>query len=119
LIVYVAGPYADPDPEWNVDRALEAADQLMELGHAPIVPHLSHFWNQRSPKPYEVWMNLDFVLLTTADAILLLPGISPGRGREHALALRLGKQILHEMPPRAPIPTWDAILDPGSPAEDF
>lgn len=110
MIIYIAGPYTS-DPEANTDRAIVIADQLFELGHVPIVPHLSHYWLLRSQRPwtYEDWMKIDFVLLSLADAILLMSGLSKGRDREHRLGLHLGKKILHELPPRAPIPTWAGL----------
>ena len=43
--IFVSGPYSQPDQARNVASAMEAADDLMDLGLAPYCPHLSHFQN--------------------------------------------------------------------------
>ena len=129
--IYIAGPYTISDREINVNRALAAADRLLEMGYVPYVPHLSHYWDRVSPKPYEVWMNLDFAWLRACDCLLRLPGRSPGGEREVALARDLGLPVyfgLEAVPERAgtggcndrlfasSISTMGRLLRPAAPA---
>jgi hypothetical protein len=96
LRVYVSGPYS-ADPEHHTQAAIDAADQLLAAGHAPYVPHLKHPWVQATSHPYEVWLGLDIAWLQVADAVLRLPGTSPGADRETALAEQLGIPVHHNI----------------------
>jgi hypothetical protein len=84
-LVYIAGPYSQPDPCENTHNAILAADRLIDCC-APIIPHLSHFWHTMSPKPYEFWLELDLVYLAHCAALLRLPGDSSGADAEIAKA---------------------------------
>ena len=80
--VYVAGPYTNGDVAANVALAMELADDLLDRGHAPYVPHLSHYLHLYQLRPYEDWMDLDFAWLAKCDCLLRIPGESPGADRE-------------------------------------
>ena len=84
-LVYVAGPYSD-DPVGNTRRAITAADQLLNAGIVPYVPHLSMFWDLLHPRPYADWLELDLEVVRRCDAVLRLSGNSPGADREVAFA---------------------------------
>ncbi len=54
LRIYIAGPYCPRDcslheapviAQRNVDKAIEVAMTLIDKGHYPFVPHLSHYLN--------------------------------------------------------------------------
>jgi hypothetical protein len=90
--VYVAGPYSS-DPEANVARAMEAATELLDAGYAPYLPHLCHYWHAAHPRDYGVWMALDAAWVRVSDAVLRLPGHSPGADEEVALAAELGLPV--------------------------
>jgi hypothetical protein len=91
--VYVAGPYTKPDPEANTLQALKVADTLLAMGHTPFVPHLYHYWEAFSPKPYEIWTGLDMQWLEQCEAVFLITGDSPGAEAEVARAKELGIPI--------------------------
>ena len=98
--IYVAGPYGKGDVEQNVARAIDAGTALLAMGHAPLVPHLNHFWNRRAPHPERTWLDLDLAWLAVADAVLRLPGPSAGADGECELAQFLGVPVhgsLHEV----------------------
>ena len=95
--VYVAGPYTHGGRLSNVHRALDAADTLIDAGHAPYIPHLSHFQDARRRRTYEEWLALDFAWLAVCEALIRLPGYSPGADREVEEAQRLG------------IPVYDSV----------
>ena len=80
--VYVAGPLSQGNVAGNVRQAILAADRLLAAGHAPFVPHLTHFWGMVCPREYEEWITLDFVWIRCCDALIRLPGESLGADRE-------------------------------------
>jgi hypothetical protein len=88
--VYVAGPISKGDVGANVHLAIVAGDRLLAAGYAPYVPHLSFYWHIHTPHDYEVWMALDFAYLAVCDALVRLPGESPGADREVAFAKEHG-----------------------------
>ena len=38
--VYIAAPYTKPDPCENINRVIAAANELVNLGFIPFIPHL-------------------------------------------------------------------------------
>jgi len=97
--IYVAGPYSQGDLAANVRRAMDAGTALLAAGHAPLVPHLNHFWHAHEPHPERTWLDLDLAWLEVADAVLRLPGPSAGAGAECDAARHLG------------IPVYGALAD--------
>jgi Domain of unknown function (DUF4406) len=91
--IYIAGPYSNGDPESNVDKAIETANTIADLGFAPYVPHFTHFWEMRFHRDYEFWLDLDNQFLPCCDAVLRIPGKSSGADKEVELAKRLGKPV--------------------------
>jgi hypothetical protein len=102
--IYVAGPYSHPDPavrEGNTHAAMSAGFHLLEQGHAPFIPHLSHYfdvWAQQQgvDVPYETYMAWDAAYLSVCDGVLVL-GHSPGVEKELAQAERLGLPVLQSL----------------------
>ena len=93
MTIYVAGPYTGGDPVINVRNACLAGEALVAKGHTPVVPHLFHLWHLCSPHDYEYWLSLDRGLLGLCDALVRLPGVSPGAHREVEWAMGLGLSI--------------------------
>lgn len=94
LKVYVAGPYTD-DPERCTAGAIAVGSAVLDAGHAPLVPHLAHYWHTRhGERHYENWMRIDLAWLTAADLVVRLPGVSPGADREVELARSLGIPVI-------------------------
>lgn len=102
MLVYVAGPYSAPTEEGriaNTEAAMRAGYEVLRRGHAPIIPHLSHFfdlWHEQvfgHREEGEFYMQWDFAMLRKCDALLFL-GPSPGANREVALANELGIPVL-------------------------
>lgn len=90
MLVYVAGPYSS-DPERCVRAAIDAGHALMDAGLLAVVPHLSHY---ARPRPYEDWLALDLALVERCDALVRLPGASPGADREVSRALACGLPVV-------------------------
>jgi hypothetical protein len=95
--VYVAGPLTHGDQAANVRAAMDAAEVLMDAGLYPFVPHLSWFSHLTSPRPYEEWLSYDLGWLKRCDAVLRLPGHSPGAERECSMATFLGIPVFRDV----------------------
>lgn len=96
-MVYIAGPYTDPDPVENTKRAIEIGTFLMDTWLVtPYVPHLSMFWHLVTPRPWEDWIALDLDVIDHCDAVLRLPGKSKGAELEVAHAVKLMLPVFHE-----------------------
>jgi len=95
--VYIAGRYSGGDVARNVRVAMKAADLLIQMGFAPYVPHLSHFLHMMAPHDYEVWMAIGLAWLRQCDAVLRLPGESPGADREVEVARILEIPVFHSV----------------------
>jgi len=97
--IYVAGPYTKGDKLENTRRAIGIADGLFHFGFAPFVPHLSHFWESvtRRPYEYEDWMELDLAWVSAADLVFRIDGESPGADREIAYAEQRGIPVVYSI----------------------
>lgn len=96
-LVYIAGPYTGGDVAVNVKSAMQAAHAIMDAGHVPHCPHLSHFLHIERPRLYEEWMACDFVMLARCDEVVRLPGESPGADREIVEAGKLGIPVFNSL----------------------
>lgn len=96
--VYVAGPYTKGDPCVNTKAAIDVGNELLDEGHEPFVPHLSHFWHTVSPRPYEDWLRLDLAFVKVCQAVIRLPGESKGADREVDTALAFGIPFFRSVP---------------------
>lgn len=93
VLVYVAGPYTAPTPEGvqaNVDRALDAYNEVLDLGCNAFLPHMAHFAHQRRERDYETWMEVDFAALERCDVLYRMQGVSSGADREVERAFQIG-----------------------------
>jgi hypothetical protein len=73
----------------NVRRGVRAGLELMKAGLNVFSPHLSWFADlfDDNPPNYERWISLDFDILSRCDALLRIPGESPGADREVDFAM--------------------------------
>lgn len=93
--VYVAGPYTSA-PEANTREAMEIGRQLLAAGHAPYIPHLSHYLDlyieETTGKrlPAQTYYDLDFVWLKQCEAIVLFGDWEQSKGAvaEYHFAIR-------------------------------
>jgi nucleoside 2-deoxyribosyltransferase len=94
-VIYIAGPYSEPDPAYNTHRIVRIADRLLEAGFVPVLPHLSLAWQLISPKPYQTWLEYDRQILARCDAVLRVPGYSQGAAAETRHAIDHGIPVIH------------------------
>ena len=95
--VYIAGPYTKGDVAINVKTAIETANELIELGFIPFIPHLTHFWHMICPQPYEFWLELDNKFLPLCECVLRIPGESSGADAEVLLAKKQGIPVFYSI----------------------
>lgn len=117
LLFYIAGPISAPtkaQEHENVRMAERAMYAIIKAGHHAICPHLDWFaqrdkWghNEKVTVHYGEMLRNDVAMLVRCDAVLRLPGDSPGAELEtftaslrdlpvvHSLgeALELGKKV--------------------------
>ena len=94
-MLYVAGPYTNPDPVVNTHRAAKFGTQVWDDGEwVPMVPHLSLLWHMVTPRGVDHWYDLDIHQMLHCDAIVRLPGASSGADRELAVAESAGLEIV-------------------------
>lgn len=95
--VYIAGAYTFGHQADNVRVAIDAGDSLLRAGLVPFIPHLAHFWHISHPHAYDTWLNWCLSWIPQCDALLRLPGNSPGADREVALAQSLHIPVYHDI----------------------
>ena len=106
LRIYIAGPYtgngSEEQKKTNVFSARYAQKRLTKRGH---YPHCPHAMTEQldgilggGEEEHEYFMRLDLMYIQQMmDAILRLPGESPGGDLEVKLAERLGLPIYHRV----------------------
>jgi hypothetical protein len=96
--VYLAGPMSGGSRIENFTSGLQAYHVLLKKGYAPICPQITFLVaNILNDVTYEEWMEVDFSWVSACDAVLRLPGHSPGADREVALAIQLGIPVYHSI----------------------
>jgi hypothetical protein len=92
LKIYVAGPYTPVNTSLhnaaqvahaNTKAAIQAGIELIQKGHIPFVPHLTHFLHLESEEPFPAsfYYEYDMVWLGFCDALYYI-GSSNGADRE-------------------------------------
>lgn len=97
--VYIAGPYTHDDPIENARKAILAAEEVQSAMPwlLPIVPHNNLIWNLVAPHSLEHYYAYDLRILERCDALLRIPGFSPGADAEVAFAKDLDIPCFWEM----------------------
>ena len=95
--IYVSGPYTQGDVAVNVRNAMLAGLTLMDMGYAVFIPHLTHWLHLIDPHEYEFWLDQDLAWLRKCDAVLRLPGCSPGADDEVAFAEHRDIPVAHSV----------------------
>lgn len=93
-LIYLAGPFTEPDPVENTHRMIQIADAVLDAGFTPLIPHLTLAWHLVSPKPYAAWLAYDRDLLARCDVLLRVPGYSHGATQECTFADELGIPVI-------------------------
>ena len=97
-LIYVAGAYDTGDKAVNLQRAFAAAENVVNRGAFPIVPHMCHLWHSKYFYHKSVfWLNYSMRLLTLCHGMIICPGseFSAGVKAERIKALELGIPVLN------------------------
>lgn len=92
-LIYISGPITNGSRALNFGNAAHAMHDLILAGFAPICPHLSMLHPGDDQIPYESWMEIDLAMIEVSQAIIRLPGYSPGADRECEFAMSLGLPV--------------------------
>lgn len=96
--VYVSGPLSSSGNRLdNVQRAIDAGVELIKLGYAPLVPHLTHYMDPTDSLGHDPWIEVDIPWVSCADAVLRLPGDSTGADAECYTAKQCGIPIYYSI----------------------
>jgi len=95
--VFISGPYTLGDVAINVSKAMNIANDLINLGYAPFCPHLTHFLHINKPQKYEKWLELDIKFLEVCDVVLRIPGKSNGADLEVEYANKIGLPVFYSI----------------------
>lgn len=95
--VYIACPYSLGDTAMNVKNAMDAFEELLDLGFTPFNPLLSHFQHMLHPRPYKDWLEYDLQWLPVCHCVLRLPGESKGAEIEERKAKEYGIMVFHSI----------------------
>lgn len=96
--VYVAGPMSQGNRVFNFGQAVEAMQEIIRMGAAPMVPQLSFLVERllRDVK-YGEWLLIDLAWVGAADVVLRLHGKSNGAEVECQYAGMLGIPVVHSL----------------------
>ncbi len=97
-LIYVAGPYTNPDPVENTHLAIHVGNRLVDEGFSVIIPHLTMLWHAVTPKPYEHWLEIDSQYVLRSDALFRRRGASSGADGEVWLAQDEGIPVFYHIP---------------------
>lgn len=96
--VYISGPLTSSgEPQENMWRAIDAMRALIDMGFAPLCPHLTLVVDPDARIKHSVWMEIDLPWVSVSDAILRLPGPSSGADQECREAFERGIPIFHSL----------------------
>lgn len=94
--IYIAGPYTNPDPVENSQRAIKVAEEWVERGYIPIIPHLSLMWHLVVAHPAQFWYDYTAEQMKRCDLVYRMLGESKGADEEVALARDLGIPVVFQ-----------------------
>src|SRR3972149_3487679 len=92
--VYVCGPLTTGDPAVNIRKAIDAAEELMKAGYAPIIPHLMYSWQMVYPHSWDEMMSICVEQVKACDILFRLPGESRGADVEEDLARKRNMPVV-------------------------
>lgn len=95
--IYIASPYTLGDCAVNVRRQIDVFTRLLEMGHTPFAPLLSHFVHLVHPQEYDKWLEWDFAWLDVCDCVLRLDGESKGADMEVKRAKEKGIRVIYSI----------------------
>lgn len=103
VLAYIAGPFSGPDDDAidaNIQRAVDLAVQVAELGLVPVCPHANTADRRfRKMHSYEFWIGATLRMLDVCDIIVMTDDWerSSGARGEHEHADSWGTEIFYSI----------------------
>lgn len=89
--IYVSGPLTSSgDPQENMMKAVDLGRELILLGFAPFIPHLTLVVDPHAEIAHNIWMEVDLPWVRKANAVFRMPGKSSGADLEVNEAITRG-----------------------------
>jgi hypothetical protein len=96
--IYIAGPMTYGDNLQNAFEAFRTFRQLIRLGFSPHCPQMAMLISRMiGDLSHETWMDVDLPWVHVSDAVLRLPGESPGADQECREAAEQGITVYHHI----------------------
>lgn len=96
-LVYIAGPYTNPDPVLNTRSAIQIGMSIYETGLAAVeIPHVSLLTHMVEPRELDFWYQYDLDKLEHCHAVYRFAGVSSGADKEEEFAESLELPIFYE-----------------------
>lgn len=93
--VYIAGPYTHGKWGRNQRNVIEAAQEVLEAGHIPFIPHtMTGIWSIMYDNE---WIKFDLKWMEACDCVIRLPGESDGADTEVEFASEMGMEVFHSV----------------------
>jgi hypothetical protein len=95
--IYIASPLITNDPEANIQKVIEVANNLWQTGYYPFVPYLAWIWQERYPHEYNEWLDYNFTWLELCDAVFVIDENSESVKQEIQKARKLGIPVVRSL----------------------
>lgn len=95
-LIYIAGPYTNPDPVENTHKAVKVGLKVFEeTGCGVIIPHVTLLAHAIEPHGIDYWYLFDIKQLQHCHALYRMDGPSTGADGEVAFAEEHGIPVFH------------------------
>ena len=95
--VYIASPFSIGNTAVNLRISIDAAERILQAGHIPFAPLLSHVWDVVYHHDPEEWYQFDLKWVEKCDCLIRLPGPSRGADLELARAIELNLMVFYSV----------------------
>jgi hypothetical protein len=90
MLIYIAGPLSIGEPSVVLRKVINAAMDVVLMGHTPYVPHFNILFDMVYPHSRSTWLRMDKEILAKCDALYRIPGKCKGADQEVKWARGLG-----------------------------
>lgn len=96
--IYIASPYTKGDQFCNVQKQIDCANKLIDMGYIPFSPLLmSVYLHAQIEREWEIWMEIDYAWVERCDGLIRLEGESKGADAEVEYAKKIGIPVFYDI----------------------